>query len=407
MNAKKILVSLLVIASVLVLTSMVSASSELASFTSHNVNGVIVNAPNAGEKIEVIAGEMIPVRVVFVALEDASNVRMEVSIRGEKSTQSSRTAPFDVESGKTYTRVLNVRVPFDLKDEVSEETKLKIEIWNNDYESEDEVTLNAQRPSYNANVAFVNVKGAVEAGETLPVEVVIKNRGYNRLDDVLITVGIPALGVSRSAFLGRIVAVRNCSGDCDEDEDTVSGKIYLEVPFEAEAGLYALEVEVQNEDTVSSVVKELVIKNEFSNVVIPTSTKKTVGVGQTADFEMVIVNPTNKLVVYTIVPQSGEGVSSSTSESVFAVPAGSSRNVKVSASADSEGTHNFDVNVLSGSNLVGKSRFTLETEGSSVANPIVVLTVILAIVFLVLLVVLIVLLGKKPQKTEEFGESYY
>ncbi len=46
-------------------------------------------------------------------------------------------------------------------------------------------------------------------------------------------------------------------------------------------------------------------------------------------------------------------------------------------------------------------------EDASVTSPIVVLTIILAIVFLVLLVVLIVLIGKKPEKVEEFGESYY
>jgi preprotein translocase subunit SecG len=48
----------------------------------------------------------------------------------------------------------------------------------------------------------------------------------------------------------------------------------------------------------------------------------------------------------------------------------------------------------------------LKAEGKAV-NPIVVLTVVLAIIFLVLLVVLIVLIGRKPQKSEEYGESYY
>jgi len=44
---------------------------------------------------------------------------------------------------------------------------------------------------------------------------------------------------------------------------------------------------------------------------------------------------------------------------------------------------------------------------SGSSSPIVALTVILAIIFVVLLVVLIVLMGKKPEKSEEFGESYY
>jgi preprotein translocase subunit SecG len=44
---------------------------------------------------------------------------------------------------------------------------------------------------------------------------------------------------------------------------------------------------------------------------------------------------------------------------------------------------------------------------ASMSDPVVVLTVILAIVFVVLLIVLIVLIGKKPEKSEDFGESYY
>ena len=75
------------------------------------------------------------------------------------------------------------------------------------------------------------------------------------------------------------------------------------------------------------------------------------------------------------------------------------------------GLHNkikrfFDVNVFSSEKLLEKVTLKLNAEGKAV-NPIVVLTVVLAIIFLVLLVVLIVLIGRKPQKTEEFGESYY
>ncbi len=66
------------------------------------------------------------------------------------------------------------------------------------------------------------------------------------------------------------------------------------------------------------------------------------------------------------------------------------------------------MNVISGNEL-NTVALNTQVEGKSVAskNPITVLTVILAIVFLVLLVVLIVLIGKKPNKSEEFGESYY
>jgi preprotein translocase subunit SecG len=48
-----------------------------------------------------------------------------------------------------------------------------------------------------------------------------------------------------------------------------------------------------------------------------------------------------------------------------------------------------------------------KTAESGSASPVIAWIIVLAIIFIVLLVVLIVLMGKKPQKSEEFGESYY
>ena len=121
-----------------------------------------------------------------------------------------------------------------------------------------------------------------------------------------------------------------------------------------------------------------------------------------------IVNPTNKLKVYRVVSGSSDDLSTSVDDSVIAVTAGSSKTVKVTASSSVEGEYDFTVDVISGDEIVGTVNLALTVEGgSSVNSPIVILTVILAIIFLVLLVVLIVLIGKKPEKSEEFGESYY
>ena len=405
MNTKKLLVSLVAIASVLVLVSMVSASDLVDTFDDIKVNGV---SQSASGDVSVVAGQNLPVQVIFTAEENATNVRVKVTIEGEKKDNEARTEPFDVEAGKTYTKSLNVQVPYDLKDDVSDDLTLSIKAWNGDYSSSDEVTLRVQRPSYNADIKLVTVANSAEAGETISVDVVVKNRGYNNLDDVLVTASISALGVSKSAYLGDIIALEDCSSDCDDDdEDTVTGRMFLTIPYSAEAGVYALDVKVENDDTTSNAVKQIAVKNDFSSNVIVTSSKKTVAAGEEATFDLLIVNPTNKLKVYRIVTESSGSVTSSASEAVVAVPAGSSKTVKISAKADATGTYNFDVNVLSGEELAGKVTLTLDAQGASVTSPIVVLTIILAIVFVVLLVVLIVLLSKKPEKTEEFGESYY
>jgi len=123
--------------------------------------------------------------------------------------------------------------------------------------------------------------------------------------------------------------------------------------------------------------------------------------------QLLIVNPTNQVVVYRLVPETTGAVSVSVSESVVAVPAGSSKTVLVDATSNVAGTQTYAVNIFSADgSLLERVEFTTTGNGGA-ASPIVVLTVILAIIFVVLLVVLIVLIGKKPEKSEEFGESYY
>jgi len=400
MNTKKILVSLCTIAIALFLVATVSAA-DIADSTVIEVDGVDIL-----DNVSVIAGETIAVKIEFIALEDASDVRIKVEIEGDKVNEYLVSVPFDVEQGYTYKKTLNLEVPFELKDVLSDDVTLNVKIWNGDFKSEyEDLILRVQRPSYNPIVKSVSLSQSVEAGETFPIDIVLKNMGYNDLDDVYVTVGISDLGVKKTAYFGDLISIEDNTAD-DDEVDTVSGRIYLEVPYTVKAGVYTLEVEVTNDDVTYNVEKQVVIENDLAENVIVTSTEKTVAVGENAEYTLLLINPTNSLKLYKVIAESNGEISSSVDVTFVAVPAGTSKIVTVTANARLEGEYNFDVSVFSGETLVSQVTLNLNAEGKSV-NPIVVLTVVLAIIFLVLLVVLIVLIGKKPQKSEEFGESYY
>lgn len=418
MNTKKILVSLCTIAIALFLVATVSAgalyqygvpgtatttsASEIANYTVIEVEGInVLNNPS------VVAGETVAVKVSFTALADATDVKVKVELDGDKVNVDAMSTPFDVELGKTYTKTLNVEVPFELKDVPSDSLTLDVTIGDGDLESVYEnLILNVQRPSYNPVVKSVSVSQSINAGETFPVDIVLKNMGYNDLNDVYVTVGISDLGVKKTAYFGDLVAIENNTNDNNDETDTVSGRIYLEIPYTAKAGVYSLQVEVKNDDVIGDLEKQIVVENDLSENVVVTSASKTVAVGENAEYTLLLLNPTNSLKLYKVIAESNGEISSSVSDSVVAVPAGTSKTVTVTANARLEGDYNFNVNVLSGEKVVSQVTLNLKTEGKS-ANPIAVLTIVLAIIFLVLLVVLIVLIGKKPQKSEEFGESYY
>jgi len=389
MNNKNLWVSFLAIATVLFLATTVSAAQITSDYT------VEVNGQNAyWYTVSVVENENINVEVSFTALVNDTDVTVEVELTGNKGDVDAETAFFDVEAGNRYTKTLVLEVPRGLNDEVSDSLKLDVKISGKDHESElYDIALRVQRESYSIQIKSVST-GTMKAGQMVPVDVVVKNVGYNDLDDLYIVVKIPALNLQRSAYFGDLVAIEDSNDD--DDTDTVSGRLFLEVPYSAKAGVYALEVTASNGDTTTNAVREVSISNEFSggNIVVSGDS-------------LLIVNPTNEVLVYRLVPEPSADLSVSLTQNVIAVPAGSSRTVDVTATGSSTGTYNYKINVFSlNGELLYVVNMTKSVDSGS-SSPIVALTVILAIIFVVLLVVLIVLMGKKPEKSEEFGESYY
>jgi uncharacterized membrane protein len=188
-----------------------------------------------------------------------------------------------------------------LKDEVSDELTLTIEVDGKNYESElDEISLRVQRPSYNAVVKSVTVPNTIFAGEVLPVEVVLKNMGYNDLDDVYLSVRIPELNIVQGPkWFGDMVNIEDCTS-CDDETDTIVGRLNLNLPYDAKPGVYTLEVIVQNDDTQSKVSKQIVVKNDFAENFITSNTIKTVAKNEEAVYDLLLVNPTNNIKVYKL-----------------------------------------------------------------------------------------------------------
>jgi hypothetical protein len=400
MNAKSFLVSFIATVSILFLVA--TASAFTGDLTTNEVVQVEDMDAYSGD-VSVIAGEKIDIEVYFDSLVSASNVKVKAEIEGNKVDVEDRTATFDVEAGKRYKKVLSLQVPYELKDQLSDDITLAITVSNEDYESEQEFTLRVQRPSHNANVKSVTVKQSVEAGETVSVDIVLKNIGYNELEDVYVSASIPDLGIqSGRKYLGDLVALEECDCENDaicliqcnncideDDTDTVTARLYLDIPYDVEGGVYSLNVIVESDDETTEVAKQIIVDNDLSETVIQSGNK------------IVLVNPTNKIKVYKLIPEYPATVS----ESIVAVPADSSKTVTVKADSGKE----YKVSVFSGETLVKTITFnsTTEQEKDSNTSPLVALTIILVIIFVVLLIVLIVLITKKPEKSEEFGESYY
>lgn len=403
MKSKAILVSLLAIFVVFAVSALVSASDLNVYQREVSIKGVDFVWPS-WETVSVDAGETVPIKIAFTAGEDASDVRVKAFISGYRDDITASTGRFDILQGVTYSKLLSLKVPTDV--ESAEDYTLTIRVETRTADTEWEFPLKVQRESYNLEVLSVETSREVTAGSNLAVNVVLKNRGSHTLDDTFVVARIPALNVEKRVYFSDLTSTDQADPD---KEDAAERTLFLQVPSDAKAGIYNLEVEASNADATETTTKSItVVGSEQKSDILAAVSSKEVQAGSTVTYDLVVINSGDKIAVYTIVPENAQNLIVSVDEPIITVPADSSRTVKVSVTAgEVMGTFNFAVNVNSDDKLVKRVNLSANVSKKAITNNVMVLTVVLAIVFIVLLIVLIVLLTRKPEKTEELGESYY
>jgi len=397
----KNLVSLVAFAALaLLLMSFVSAVNV-------DLNAVEVNGVDTPAHVALSAGQTVPVKIIFSSDSNLSDVRVKAWITGnsEISISSDR---FDMIADRSYSKLLMVQVPSNI--DPSEEMNLVVVIedeTNGILESQ-EFPMTIQRENYNVDFLDVMMDSKVSAGQNLAVDFVLKNKGTHFAEDTFVKATIPQLGVERRVYFGDLSPVDQADPD---KEDAAERVMYLSIPSDAPAGIYNVQFEAYNADSSTTVTKKIAVVGAGANSrIVPAVSSKSFAVGEKAVYAITLVNSGDSARIYEISFDAPEGVTLSADENIFAVPTGSSKTVNVEASAAKAGTYQFAVNVNSDGELVKKENFTAQVSSKGIstgANTTIVLTVVLAIVFIVLLVVLVVLLTRKPQKSEEPGESYY
>jgi preprotein translocase subunit SecG len=401
MNAK-IFVGLMLTIVALVFVPAVSA---FATIDYIETESIIIRQGNA---LNVEPGQQLDLRVAFWGTANEEDVRVTARILGEPGSYES-TGRFDVFAGGVYSKLLTINVPMNIDPRETFVVEVRIESQDN---TGAVMTWNlaVQRESYALDFLSIDADSKISAGETLAIDVVIKNAGGHEAEDTFVIARIHALDVSKKIFIEDLAAYD--SDNNDDEDDSVSGTIYLKIPANAAAGLYTIELEANSEDAQTMATRRVeVVDGGAASMVVTSSDSKTFAANADGKYSLTIVNSGDKIMVYTLVAEADNGLTVSLEDTTVVVPAGSSKTVPVMARSKREGTYNFVVNVHDAKGaVVGEQSFTAEVEGKSAAvgsNAAVVLTIILAIVFVVLLVVLIVLLTRKPATQPQTGESYY
>jgi hypothetical protein len=421
MKNKAIFVSFVALFAIVLALNTVLAS-DMVSNVVVKIDGIVAN-----EHTPAIAGEVsntVPVEVEFTAEKDVTDVKVEVSISGYKNDISAYTPRFHIVNGSKYVKRFSLELPSSIDlDKLTEGTTLSVEISAKGEDSVDrDYAIEMQKDLYSLNILSVDSANKVTAGNTVAFDVVLENNGNDRLDNTYVKVSIPELGLERKVYFGDLAPKvdSNYEDSYDNIRDTNNKVLYLTVPRTATPGNYNVVVEAYNYDTSTTVKTRLAVEGVGTQSgIVPSITSRTVSVGEETTFNVVLINPNDRMAVYYLVAEQSQGLTVEITEPVVTVGADSSKSVQVKVKATnsaSEGTHLVTVNVNSEAGLERKVSFTLNVEkpassssaiGFTGSNAVLVLTIILVIVFVVLLVILIVLLTKRPTETEEFGETSY
>jgi hypothetical protein len=421
MKSKTILVSFIAIFAMVLALNLVSAT-PFAGVGDVYVNDIKMSTgPTFNAAGEV--SRTVPVEVHFTANVDATDVKLRVFIEDYKNEISDSTERFHIVEGSSYVKRFSLTLPSSMDlDDLTEGLDLVVRFSAKDVD-ENATTITSdsfevpysivmQRDIYALNILSVETAQKVVAGSSIALDIVLENNGNEELENVYVKASIPELGVQRIVYFGDLFPQDDCDEEDDsrcDNEDTENKRVYLALPRNAVPGVYNIEVEAYNYDASTSVKKSIVVSGAESGI-LPTTTTKTIAVGEETTFDVVLINPNDRMVVYSITPEESTGLIVEIANPVITVGADSSKTVEIKVRAtDSaeEGTHLVTVNVNSENGLVKQINFTVNVENDKANDAVLILTVVLAIIFVVLLIVLIVLLTKKPVETEEYNETSY
>ena len=382
--------------------------------------------------LDVERGETLDLDLAVEADEDVKDLRWRVWVGGYEDLIEEKTSLFDLKANVTKVKSLSITIPADV--DADEQYALHVELINGnvDYEVPLNIEVSKTRHLLTVTDVLVSPSKTVKAGDSVTVNVRVENMGSYR-EDATVTVGIPALGVSASAFIDDLAEL-NDEDQGDFDNTASTGKMVLALPANAAAGTYDLTVDVvyHRGRNKTSAKQTLTVAGEATaepatveGVITVDATTKTLAQSEEKAYKVAFANLGKTAQLYTVrVVGTQLWADARVEPSLIAVPAGQVAEavVYLKANDDAElGNHVFAMQVRSGNDLVKEIALGAKvTEKAQTAAPAASLlqyssTMKLAFVGLVVLLEIVGLFVafRKLKEDEEYplepkdGQTYY
>jgi uncharacterized membrane protein len=277
---------------------------------------------------------------------------------------------------------------------------------------EQELELTVQRDSYKIDVLALNLAlpAEVDAGNRVTAEVVVKNMGSHKIEDIFIEASIPELGLSRKIYVGDLYGY-------DEDYETDTKKLLVSftIPETTETGTYSFSVQAHNEDAEAEATeyfnvigKQVKEETEF----IAEDTSLETEAGRTVTYKLIVANVGTETKTYTVEVEGLRGWATYEFDNkVFVLAKDQSNELNLEVTVNSNAitaNHVFSVKLKEDGEVVKTLNLGLDvttTEVEKTQLSLWISVILLAIVVIVLAIVLAT--TAKTKKEVKSEEVYY
>lgn len=391
---------------ILTLTAVIPFAGAIASLSYFNVD-IGGESLYQTQPFSVSRGDTIAIHVMFTPVGDGEDVKVAAEINGYRKAIEAETSRFDVLNGVTYSKTLYLKIPSDI--DADEQYLLNVDVKSGNFSGGGSFTLQIQRNSYSLDILSIEMPSIVAAGRTLTANIVVKNRGSHKAEDVYIKASVPKLGLEKLVYAKDLV-----SADTDYRDDAIEKTLSLTIPATAK-GSYNLVVEAYNDDATVTKTKSFSvggIGETTATTVLLTEASKEVGQGKTVSFEMTLVNLAETSQSYSIDVLGTEGWAVAQVIPSTALTLGKEESKKIVidltvASSATLGQHNLVVSIKSGNEILKQENLVVGVVKSKALGALIISAIVLAVILVVLIVALILIKGQGASKAAGEEVSYY
>lgn len=370
---KLIGITMVLLLGLLGFTALVSAESDLYNIIRVEVNGIRVS--NGADTVHVELSDPTEIdvwidgtgNVTFCPDGDVDDCAVEVKVRAwiggyEYDDIEATSDTFAIEPGVSYKETLTLDVPADLDVEDQNDFTLYVEVYDSSDEERESYNLFVERPRHTLDIVDVIYDQSVTAGDFLGVEVRVENLGEKKEEDIKVSVALEDLATD-ATYIDELAAFEE---ENEDEEDSDSVWFLLEVPEDAIAGDYSLEIVVSYNNGYDSIEQTYSVEVESASTEVgaeeeaeePEETEPTTSLsstslegtaGETTSMTVTITNTGSETETFTVSAQGiTQWATSTVTPSSVTIDAGTSEQVTIAVTPndDATGSYTFSVQVV-------------------------------------------------------------